>query len=169
MGLVLKNSEALVPPLFHVPWDFLIPIRKKMMPKFREFSKRAEDGPSRAGSHSKTFPEVPTIFRVSSGNPESRLRISLGLGFIEGSLGTWNTPELLAVSGSQNSLHQTRNSQKLARGGRIPLLLHRQFINSCLSGSICFLRNKFFSILHFLAISGAIFPEECISHFQFSA
>ena len=43
--------------------------------KFSEFSKRAEDGPSRAGRLSKTIPEVPTVFRVSSGNPESRLGI----------------------------------------------------------------------------------------------
>ena len=32
----------------------------------------------------KTFPEVHTIFRVSNGNPESRHRISLGLGIIKG-------------------------------------------------------------------------------------
>ena len=48
--------------------------------KFREFSKRAEDGPSRAGRLSKTFPEVPTEFRVSCGNPESRPSIPLVLG-----------------------------------------------------------------------------------------
>ena len=51
--------------------------------KFIEFTKIAEGGPSRAGSRSKTFPEVPTIFRVSCRNPESRLRISLGLGMVE--------------------------------------------------------------------------------------
>ena len=43
--------------------------------KFREFSKRAEDGPSRASWLSKTFPELPMVLRVSSGNPESRLSI----------------------------------------------------------------------------------------------
>ena len=34
--------------------------------------KRVEVRPSRAGGRSKTFPEVPTIFRVSCGNPESQ-------------------------------------------------------------------------------------------------
>ena len=36
------------------------------------------------GFFSKTFLEVPKVFRVSSGNPDSRLRISLGLGIIKG-------------------------------------------------------------------------------------
>ena len=71
-----------------------------MSPKFRELSKRAEDGPLRASGLSKTFPEVLIVFRVSSGNPESRLRMSLGLGIIKDWLGTWVAPELLAVSGS---------------------------------------------------------------------
>ena len=53
---------------------------------------------------SKTFPEVPIVFRVSSGNPESRLRISLRLGIINGWLGTWDAQELLAVLGLKNSL-----------------------------------------------------------------
>ena len=61
--------------------------------KFFEFSKRAEDGPSGAGSRSKTFPEVPIIFRVSCGNPESRQGMVLGLGKIEGLLRTWVAPE----------------------------------------------------------------------------
>ena len=32
----------------------------------------------------KTFPEVPTIFRESCGNPESRQCIGPGLGIVEG-------------------------------------------------------------------------------------
>ena len=52
--------------------------------KFFEFSKRAEDGPSRVSKLSKTFPELPTKFRVSSSNPESRLSIPLGLGIFKG-------------------------------------------------------------------------------------
>ena len=44
-----------------------------------------------------TFPEVPMEFRVSSGNPESRPSIPLGLGTFNGWLGTWDAPELLAV------------------------------------------------------------------------
>ena len=70
------------------------------MPKFFEFSKRAEGRTPRARSRSKKFPEVPITFRVSRGNPESRLSIRLGLGIIKGWLGTWVAPELLAVSGS---------------------------------------------------------------------
>ena len=49
--------------------------------KLREFSKRAEDGPSRAGRLSKTYPEVPTVFR-SCGSPESRQGIVLGFGTV---------------------------------------------------------------------------------------
>ena len=45
-------------------------------------------------------PEVLVVPRVWSGNPESRLSIPLGLGKITGWLGTWDAPELLAVSGS---------------------------------------------------------------------
>ena len=45
--------------------------------KFFEFSKNAEDGPSRAGGFSKAFPEVPIEFRVC-GKQESRLIILFG-------------------------------------------------------------------------------------------
>ena len=93
--LVLTNSAALVSPIFHVPKDFLsclVPNPQEDDAKFREFSKRAEDGPCRAGRLSKTFPEVPTVFRVSS--------CPLGLGIFKGWLGKWDAPELLAVSGS---------------------------------------------------------------------
>ena len=48
----------------------------------------------------KTFPEVSMEFRVSSGNPESRLSILLVLGIFKGWLGTWDAPELLALAGS---------------------------------------------------------------------
>ena len=68
--------------------------------KFCEFSKRAEDGPSRASRLSTTFPEVPIVRRVSSVNPESRQGSPLGLEIVKGWLGTWDAPELLAVSGS---------------------------------------------------------------------
>ena len=47
--------------------------------KFFELSKVVKVCPSRAGSRSKTFPEVPTIFRVSYDNPESRQSMVLGL------------------------------------------------------------------------------------------
>ena len=60
------------------------PNPQEIYPKFFEFSKKAEDGPSRASWLSKAIPGVPTVFRVSSCNPESRLRISTGLGIIKG-------------------------------------------------------------------------------------
>ena len=61
--------------------------------KFFGFSKKAEDGPSRVGGLSKTFPEVPIEFRVSGSKQESRLIwkktmpgliIPRGLGMLEG-------------------------------------------------------------------------------------
>ena len=103
MGLELPNSAALVLPLFHVLQKFPgvpSPNKQEDGAQFREFAKRAEDGLSRASRLSKTFPEVPIVFRVSSDKPASRLRISLGLGRIKGWLGTWDAPELLTVSGS---------------------------------------------------------------------
>ena len=39
-------------------------------------------------------------FRVSSGNPESRLSTPLGLKIFKSWVGTWDAPELLAVSRS---------------------------------------------------------------------
>ena len=54
-----------------------------------EPSKIIEVRPSRAGRRSKTLPEVPIIFRVSCSNPQSRQSMVLGLGIVEGRLGTW--------------------------------------------------------------------------------
>ena len=51
----------------------------------------------------KTFPDVPNEFRVSGCKRASRLSIARGLGTITGRLGTWENPELLAVSGSWDS------------------------------------------------------------------
>ena len=48
--------------------------------KLFELLKRVEVRPPRAGCRSKTFPEVPTIFRVSCGNPESRQGMVLEKG-----------------------------------------------------------------------------------------
>ena len=67
--------------------------------KFFEFSS-TEDGSPRAGRLSKTCPDVPNKFRVSSCKQESRLIIPLGLGILMGWLGTWDNPELLTLSGS---------------------------------------------------------------------
>ena len=68
--------------------------------KFLGVVKNDGDGPSGEGGSSKTYPEVLIEFRVWCGNPESRLFIPLGLGILEGRLGTWDIPQLLAVSGS---------------------------------------------------------------------
>ena len=65
--------------------------------KFLGSLKNDGDGPSGPGVSSETFPEVPIEFRLWCGKPQSRLSIPLGLGILEGSLGTWDTPELLAV------------------------------------------------------------------------
>ena len=72
---VSTNFAVLVSFQSPVSLNFLqhqVPIFKEEDAKFFESSKIVEVRPSRAGSRSKTFPEVPTIFRVSCGNPESR-------------------------------------------------------------------------------------------------
>ena len=78
--------------------------------EFREISKRAVDGPSRASRPSKTFRQTPIVFRVLSGNPESRLSLPLGLGMIKGWLRTWDAPELLAVQDRRILLRRPKNS-----------------------------------------------------------
>ena len=86
------------------------PNRQEDDAKFGDFLKRADGGPSRAGRVSKTFPEVPIVFRVSSGNPESRLSIPLGVGI---SRVGWESGMLHSCSVSQNRkilLHRQRNS-----------------------------------------------------------
>ena len=84
----------------------------------------------------KKFPEVPIEFSVSRGNPESGLRTSLGLGMIKGWPGTWDAPELLAVSRSLKGLfRQTWHllhsvSPEFESIVDPPLSDHRQPINS---------------------------------------
>ena len=51
---------------------------------FFGFSKSADDGSPRAGGPSKTCPEAPNEFRVSSSKQESQLIIPLGLGILLG-------------------------------------------------------------------------------------
>ena len=70
-------------------------------PKFREFSKRAEDGPSQASTLPKTFPVIPIIIpctmrqsRIAAGHLSGTLNIQR----LAGNVG------LLAVSRSYNSL-----------------------------------------------------------------
>ena len=94
---VFTNSAVLVSLYF---LKCQVSIGEKRVPNSSNLTKRAEGSPPRAGSRTKTFPEKPKIFRVSCGNPESRLGMVLGLGIVEGWLGTWVAPELLAVSGS---------------------------------------------------------------------
>ena len=99
--LVLTNSAALVSHLFLVPLYFLlylVPFRK-MMPNSVNFRREVRMVLLEQVGF-QTFPEVPLVFRVSNGNPGSRQSIPLGLGIIKGWLGTWDAPELLAVSRS---------------------------------------------------------------------
>ena len=58
-------------------------------------------------------------------------------------------------------------SQEVTHRSRIPLLLHGQFINSQVSGSICFFATDSSSFLNLLSISCASFLEESIPHVQF--
>ena len=57
-------------------------------------------------------------------------------------------------------------SQELTHGCRIPLLLHRQFINFFLSGFICFFATDSSQCLNFLAISCEIFLEDLFHIFN---
>ena len=83
----LTNFAVLVsflsPASLHV-LQYQVSIFTEEDAKFFELLKRVEVRPSRADGRSKTFPEVPTIFRVSCGNPESRPGIPLGLGMVKG-------------------------------------------------------------------------------------
>ena len=68
--------------------------------KFFQFSKIFWVCPSRADSRSKKFPEIPMIFRVPGGNPNSRQGRVLELRIVKDGLVTWDAPEPFAVSGS---------------------------------------------------------------------
>ena len=110
---VLTNSEVLVSRLCRVAfvfWGISGVNSWEEDATFFELLKRVEVRPPRAGSRSKTYPEVPTKFRVSCGNPESRQGMVLRLGIVEGGLGMWVAPELLAVSGTYNSLLSEKKS-----------------------------------------------------------
>ena len=76
-------------------------------------------------------------------------------------------PELLPDSGSQNSFASDKEfyfvlkfpnlSHQLTHGPRIPLLMHRQFISSCLSCSVSFFATNSSQFFNFLAICCMIF------------
>ena len=59
-------------------------------------------------------------------------------------------------------------SQTLTHSRRVPLMMHRQFINSCLFCSICYFETNPSQFFKFLAIPCMIFLEDPISQFQFS-
>ena len=84
----LSNSAILVSILVPVSWQFQVMTEISFLEEVK---------------FQKTVPEIPILFRESSGNPESRLSIPLGLGILEGWLGTWDAPEVLAVSGCLTS------------------------------------------------------------------
>ena len=65
---VLNSSEVLFPIPVSVPQLCVYQMAsncKKTMPKFFEFPKSADDGPSGASRSSKTCPVVPNEFRVA--------------------------------------------------------------------------------------------------------
>ena len=103
VGLVLTNSAALVSHHFHVH-DVSCSTgslsRKKVMPNSVHSRRELRMVLLEQVGFQKTFPGVRTVFRVSSGDPESRPSTVLGLGTFKGWLGTWDALELLAVSGS---------------------------------------------------------------------
>ena len=97
------DSVALVATLFHVPYHFLDnldPIHKKMMPNSVNSRKELRMVLLEQVGFQKRFLKYPQFSRASSGKPESRLSIPLELGIIKGWLGTWDAPDLFAVSGS---------------------------------------------------------------------
>ena len=53
----------------------------------------------------------------------------------------------------------------LTHSRKIPLSMHRQFINSCLSCTICFFTTNSSQFFNFLTIFCLIFLEESIPHF----
>ena len=176
--LVLKNSAGLVSHLFHVSMIFPDVNPQEDDARFRQFSKRAEDGPSRAGRLSKTFPEVPIEFRVSSGNPASRLGIPLGIRNLQGSAGNVGCSRaarclrIVKISCIAQGIHLVlqilKLSQEVTPKRRIPPVARmiRHFSGVWL---YLFLRNRSFVIpVNVLAISCATFLEESVSHFQFS-
>ena len=116
MGLVLTNSAALVSLLFRVPFYYLLsdPNRQEDDAKFRELSKRAEDGSRPAGGLSKTFPEVPKEFRVSGCKQQSRPSMPLGLGTVKGWLGTWMLQSCSLSQDRKIILRHSKNSPCLA-------------------------------------------------------
>ena len=82
------------------------------MPNSVKFSKEAEDGPClQKVGFQKTFPEVPMEIRASSGNPESRLSIPLGLGIFKRWLGNVGCAQSRSLSQNREILlHRSRNS-----------------------------------------------------------
>ena len=81
------------------PVSFLltqVSIHKRKLTDFSNFSKIAEN--LELVGFQKRLVNYPMVSRVVGDNPESRLSIPLELGVITGGLGTWDAPELLAVS-----------------------------------------------------------------------
>ena len=73
MEQVLPNFAALANLLFQM-----------MIPNLGNFRRQMRMVLVEQEGLQKTFPDVPIVFRVSRGNPESRLRTSLRLGMIKG-------------------------------------------------------------------------------------
>ena len=180
---VLTNFAVLVsflsPAYLHV-LQYQVSIFTEEDAKFLELLKRVELRPSRADGRSKAFPEVPTIFRVSCGNPASQRRHGpLGLGMLRGLTGNVGRSraapcfKIVYFSRIWHGLFTLFCKSWIWVSNwltvvRIPLLMRRQSINSCLSCSICFFATNSSQLFNFLAICCLIFSEGSISHLQFS-
>ena len=119
------------------------------------------------------FPEIPTVLRVSSGNPEWRLIIPWRLGILMGcrNVGYSRVARSFrimkfscVIQGIQLVLQVLNLSHKLIYDRRILSLWRRALINLHLSGSICFFATDSSQFLHLLAIFCAIFLKNSISH-----
>ena len=138
--------------------------------KFFEFSKSADVGSPRGGRPSKTCPGVPMSSVFQAASKRSGLISPPGLGMLMGCLGTWDNPELLAVSGSQNSFASFKESPCLAIAESLIqceiafFLLPRTFVTPQSSSVQQILRNSTFplseaackppTVVHLMATSG---------------
>ena len=144
-------------------------------PSRSELLKIVEDSPSWAGDRSKTSPIILVQFCVFRGNPESQRGKVLEIRIVEAWSRTWVAPWFRITKFScirQGILLCSvilESEPSIDSRCGMPLLMHRQFINSCLSCSISsFFATNSSQFFNFLAISCMIFLEEPISQFQFS-
>ena len=151
------TAESFGSRLTPSPCSMIVPVLLYLNPqeddaKFLGFSHSAEDGPSRAGRFSKTFPEVPIEFHVPGGKEESRLFIPGGTRNTHGLIGNVGysraarSSKIIKFSCVVPGIHlvlQVLNlSQKPIHGRKIRSLFHGEFIDFQMSGFIRFLSQQ---------------------------